>query len=531
MALRIRDLTLELNEVEAQLGKKIAAVLGCQPDQIQHWRILRKGIDARKKTSILRIYTVGFEVENEEKFLAEFGSHSKLEQLTKDIPLVIEKVAQPLHVVVAGMGPAGLFCALTLAESGCRVTLLERGKPVEQRLLDVRRFWEQGILDATSNVQFGEGGAGTFSDGKLTTRLNHPGISRILARLVALGAPEEILYQAKPHIGSDRLRQVLIHFRRQLKESGVDVRFLTTLTDFTMSQGRVVAAVVNHDEELLCDRLVLAPGHSARDTYELLANAGVKLEPKPFAIGVRVEHPREMINQIQYGFADHPLLPAADYRLSWNDPDSGRGIYSFCMCPGGMVINAASEAGGVVVNGMSNYRRNASMSNSALVVTVTPADFSGSGVLAGVEFQRRWERAAWQAGEPGWRAPAQPLLEFLYGRGGRLHSSCRPNVVHANLDDCLPPAVANGLRRALPYFNRQMRGFVSEEATLIGVETRTSAPVRILRDEAGESLSHRGLFPAGEGAGYAGGIMSAALDGLNTAVHILHAAQKQMRSR
>ncbi|MBW6508283.1 MAG: NAD(P)/FAD-dependent oxidoreductase [Desulfuromonadales bacterium] len=531
MALRIRDLTLELNEEEAHLGNKIATVLGCQADQIQHWKILRKGIDARKKSRILRVYTVEIEVKNEERFLAEFGSCLKLEQSIEDVPLIIDKAAQPLHVVVAGMGPAGLFCALTLAESGCQVTLLERGKPVEQRLLDVRRFWAEGILDDNSNVQFGEGGAGTFSDGKLTTRLNHPGISRILASLVAMGAPADILYQAKPHIGSDRLRQVLIHFRRQLTDLGVHVRFLSTLTNFTMSQGRVVAAVVNHDEQLSCDRLVLAPGHSARDTYQMLATAGVKLEPKPFAIGVRVEHPRELINQIQYGLADHPLLPAADYRLTWNDPDSGRGIYSFCMCPGGTVINAASEAGGVVVNGMSDYRRDAPLSNSALVVTVTPADFDDHDVLAGMEFQRRWERAAWQAGEPGWRAPAQPLLEFLHGRGGRLHSSCRPNVVHANLDDCLPPYVANGLRRALPYFNRKMRGFVSEEATLIGVETRTSAPLRILRDATGESLSHRGLFPAGEGAGYAGGIMSAALDGLNTAVHILHSAQTQMRTR
>lgn len=531
MALHIRDLTLELNEEEAHLGNKIAAFLGCQADQIHHWKILRKGIDARKKTCILRVYTVEFNVKNETEFVAQYGTHPKLDVAPNDVPLVIEKVAQPLHVVVAGMGPAGLFCALTLAESGCRVTLLERGKPVEERLLDVRRFWNQGILADNSNVQFGEGGAGTFSDGKLTTRLNHPAISRILSRLVALGAPAEILYQAKPHVGSDRLRLVLIHFRRHLKELGVDVRFLSTLTSFTMSQGRVVAAVVNDDEHLSCDRLVLAPGHSARDTYQMLAAAGVKLEPKPFAIGVRVEHPRELINQIQYGVADHPLLPAADYRLTWNDPDSGRGIYSFCMCPGGTVINAASEAGGVVVNGMSDYRRDAPLSNSALVVTVTPADFAGHGVLAGMEFQRRWERAAWQAGEAGWRAPAQPLLEFLHGRGGRLNSSCRPNVVHANLDDCLPPYVANGLRRALPYFNRKMRGFVSEEATLIGVETRTSAPLRILRDAAGESLSHPGLFPAGEGAGYAGGIMSAALDGLNTAVHIVHSAQTQMRSR
>ncbi len=427
------------------------------------------------------------------------------------------------------MGPAGLFCAMTLAESGCRVTLLERGKPVEQRLPDVRRFWEQGILEANSNVQFGEGGAGTFSDGKLTTRLNHPAISWILARLVAMGAPADIQYQAKPHIGSDRLRQVLIRIRRHLSELGVDIRFSSQLSGFSLLGGRVAAVTINHDDHLSCDRLVLAPGHSARDTYHMLAQAGVRLEPKPFALGVRVEHPRELINQIQYGLRDHPLLPAADYRLTWNDPDTGRGVYSFCMCPGGTVINAASEAGGIVVNGMSDYHRAAPMSNSALVVTVSPADFDGQGALAGVEYQRRWERSAWQAGEAGWRAPAQPLLEFLHGRGGKLHSSCRPDVVHADLDDCLPPYVANALRRALPYFDRKMRGFVSAEATLIGVETRTSSPVRILRNEAGESVSHPGLFPVGEGAGYAGGIMSAALDGLHAAIHIIKASKPQMR--
>ncbi|MBD1399204.1 NAD(P)/FAD-dependent oxidoreductase [Pelovirga terrestris] len=531
MALRIRDLSLKLDEEEAQLGDKIAAVLGCQSDQIQHWKILRKGIDARKKNNILRVYTVKFNVEDEVKFLAQFGSHSTLDRAPEDIGLIIDKVSQPLHVVVTGMGPAGLFCALTLAESGCQVTLLERGKPVEQRLPDVRHFWDQGVLDENSNVQFGEGGAGTFSDGKLTTRLNHPGIGYILSRLVAMGAPREIQYQAKPHIGSDRLRQVLIRFRRHLMELGVNIRFSSMFSGFAMKSGQVAAVTINHQEHLPCDRLVIAPGHSARDTYQLLAQAGVKLEAKAFAMGVRVEHPRELINQIQYGLPDHPQLPAADYRLTWNDPDSGRGIYSFCMCPGGEVINAASEAGGIVVNGMSDFRRAAALSNSALVVTVSPADFAHRGALAGVEFQRRWERAAWRAGEPGWRAPAQPLLEFLHGRGGRLHSSCRPDVVHACLDDCLPDYVANGLRRALPYFNRKMRGFVSEEATLIGVETRTSAPLRILRNSAGESVSHRGLFPAGEGAGYAGGIMSAALDGLNTAIHILRTTQIQLRSK
>ncbi|MFO7576374.1 MAG: hypothetical protein R6W66_01455 [Pelovirga sp.] len=419
------------------------------------------------------------------------------------------------------MGPAGLFCALALAEAGARVTLLERGRPVEQRLHDVRRFWEEGVFDPASNVQFGEGGAGTFSDGKLTTRLNHPGIAWVLARLVEFGAPADILYQAKPHVGSDRLRKVLVCLRKKLLELGVDLRFSTMMSDLETVRGRVTGVILNGTERLPCEALVLAPGHSARDTYAMLARHRVNMERKPFAIGVRVEHPLEVINRIQYGLPHHPALPPADYRLSWNDPETGRGVYSFCMCPGGTVINAASEEGGIVVNGMSRYRRDAAMSNSALVVTVTPDDFSGTEPLAGVAFQRHWERAAWHAGEPGWRAPGQPLLEFLHGRGGRLVSTCQPAVVHADLNDCLPRYVASGLRRALPYFERKMRGFITAEATLIGVETRTSAPLRIVRDEHGESVSHKGLFPAGEGAGYAGGIMSAALDGLQIARQLL----------
>ncbi len=532
MALRIRDLVLKPGESENRLGDRIADEVGCDPDQIKDWSVLRKGLDARKKHDITFVYTVKFEVENEEKFLYQYSNHPKLDRCVEEPCLTIHKVTRPFHVVVAGMGPAGLFCALTLAEAGARVTLLERGQAVEQRLKDVRRFWNDGILDAHSNVQFGEGGAGTFSDGKLTTRLKHPGIPHILARMVEMGAPVEIRYLAKPHIGSDRLRKVLINFRKHLLSLGVDIRFLSMLTGIEMSQGRVAGVTINHSDDLPCDALVIAPGHSARDTYKMLEKIGVKLELKPFAIGVRVEHPLELINRIQYGRGCSPALPPADYRLSWNDPDTGRGVYSFCMCPGGMVINASSEEGGLVVNGMSNYRRNTSMSNSALVVTVTPADFDHPAMMAGVDFQRRWEKAAWQAGEPGWRAPAQPLLEFLNGRGGHLLSSCRPAVVHADLDDCLPAYVANCLRRALPYFDRKMRGFIAEDATLIGVETRTSAPLRILRDLSGESVSHRGLFPAGEGAGYAGGIMSAAVDGLNAAVQILRQqSQTLMRSK
>jgi uncharacterized FAD-dependent dehydrogenase len=521
MALRLRDVTLHLNEAEAQLGDKIAALLGCRREEILRWTILRKGIDARRKPAVMRVYTLAFDCQNEQLFWQRHRGHTALEQISVPADFSFQVPACPPVVVVVGMGPAGLFCALALAEAGARVTLIERGRPVQQRLHDVRRFWDEGVFDPASNVQFGEGGAGTFSDGKLTTRLNHPGIAWVLARLVEFGAPADILYQAKPHVGSDRLRKVLVCLRKKLLDLGVDLRFSTRLSDLETVQGRVTGAIFNDTHRVACQALVLAPGHSARDTYAMLARHRVTMERKPFAIGVRVEHPVELINRIQYGMPHHPALPPADYRLSWNDPETGRGIYSFCMCPGGTVINAASEEGGIVVNGMSRYRRDAAMSNSALVVTVTPDDFAGTDPLAGVAFQRRWERAAWQAGEPGWRAPAQPLLEFLHGRGGHLVSTCQPAVVHADLNDCLPPYVASGLRRALPYFERKMRGFITREATLIGVETRTSAPLRIVRDTHGESVSHKGLFPAGEGAGYAGGIMSAALDGLQVARQLL----------
>jgi hypothetical protein len=313
---------------------------------------------------------------------------------------------------------------------------------------------------------------------------------------------------------------VLINFRKQLERLGVDIRFSTRLTGLALAGGGVAAGILNDREELPCEALVLAPGHSARDTYRMLCDSGILLAAKPFAVGLRVEHPAAAINQIQYGLAGHPRLPAADYALTWNDRRSGRGVYSFCMCPGGVVVNASSEPGGLVVNGMSDYRRDGEFSNSALVVAVRPSDFDGSDPLAGVRFQRRWEEAAFVAGGSGNLAPAQPLLEFLDGRPGRLHSTCRPGIVHAELREVLPDFVSTSLKQALPQFNRRMRGFVSAEATLVGVETRTSAPLRIVRNEQCRSISHAGLYPAGEGAGYAGGIMSAAVDGLRVAEQI-----------
>ncbi len=522
MPLKLREITLRLDENEDEIPTKIAEILNFPVEHIDSWKIVRKGIDARRKRGILRVYSVEFNCLEELELLKKNQHITTLNQVTNKPLFDHISLKAKLKILVVGMGPAGLFSALSLAEAGAQVCLIERGRPIGDRLQDVQNFWSGHGLQSESNIQFGEGGAGTFSDGKLTCRINHPATTYILQRLVEFGAPEEILWQAKPHIGSDRLRGVLVKFRQHLLSLGVDIQFSSCLTGFEQLNGKLSGGVVNHSRLIECDRLILAVGHSARDTYQFLADERVQLEQKPFAIGLRVEHPLELINQIQYGMASSPQLPSADYRLAWNDPITKRGVYSFCMCPGGVVVNASSEEEGLVVNGMSDYHRDAPRSNSALVVTVNTDDFPSTDVLGGVHFQRQWERAAYLAGGAGWHAPAQPLLEFLYGRGGQLDSSCQPEVVHADLTTCLPSFVTAGLRQALPVFNQRMRGFVGPEATLIGVETRTSAPLRILRHQSGESISHPGLFPVGEGAGYAGGIMSAALDGLKTATAIIN---------
>ncbi len=518
MALLLRDLILDIPGDEKQLPVLVARQLGIDVGKLQDFRIVRRSIDARKKNRIVKVYTVEFRCADEEALLRTSGS-SHLERLP-DRPLVIvPRIQSAHHALVVGMGPAGLFAAKRLAESGIRVTLVERGRPLEKRLKDVENFWATGLFDAVSNVQFGEGGAGTFSDGKLTTRLNHPLRQDVLEALVACGAPQEILVEARPHIGSDRLRKVVVNFRKYLAGLGVDIRFETRLTELDLHRGRVVGGIFNDHDSLPCDSLVLAPGHSARDTYHMLDRCGVHLEAKSFAVGLRVEHPAELINRIQYGkFAAQ--LPAADYALRYNDDDTGRGVYSFCMCPGGEVINAASEPGGLVVNGMSRLARAGRYSNSALVVTVVPDDWGGS-TLGGMRFQQQWERQAYAVAGSDYRAPAQNMMAFIGCGRGPVVSSCRPGVVATELREVLPDFVYHGLQRALPHFGRKMKGFVTAEAVLIGVETRTSAPLRIPRGESGESVSHPGLFPAGEGAGYAGGIMSAALDGLRAADQVV----------
>ncbi|MEZ4600345.1 MAG: FAD-dependent oxidoreductase [Syntrophotaleaceae bacterium] len=528
MALLLREVMLTLDEDETLLPARVAGELGLSPRAVRQLDIVRCGIDARQKKRILRVYTVRFETDDEEMLLARHKNNPRLSRTRDQEMLHIRRIDRRHRVLVAGMGPAGLFAALYLARAGVEVTLVERGRPVESRVKDVRRFRSGGIFDPVSNIQFGEGGAGTFSDGKLTTRVKHPWNHFVLQTLVDFGADPDILRQAKPHVGTDRLRLVLIRFRQELLSLGVDIRYETRLSGLDLQGAVIQAGLLDGGEEVPCDSLVLATGHSARDTYDMLQRAGVVLESKPFAVGVRVEHPAELINRIQYGKLFASRLPAADYALTWNDPESGRGIYSFCMCPGGEVVVASSEPGGMVVNGMSPRRRDGAFSNSALVVSVRQEDFGSPDPLAGVRFQQCWERAAFLAGGGNYCAPAQNLLAFLVGGSGPLDSSCRPGVRAADLREVLPAFVVDGLRRALPHFERRMRGFVTREATLVGVETRTSAPVRISRRENGEAVAQIGLYPVGEGAGYAGGIMSAALDGLRTAEQII---QKTARDR
>ena len=528
MPFQIRNISLPLGSAEADLPCILSKRLAIPAGTIRSCDLIRKGIDARRKGQIHFVCTLRFTVDDEQALLLKHAGDPDLALLPEEPAEAFPRVAAQCRVVIVGTGPAGLFAALRLAEYGLCATLLERGKPVDERLRDVQEFWGRALLNPESNVQFGEGGAGTFSDGKLTTRVRDRRIAYILDRLVAFGAPPEIAWLAKPHIGTDRLRAVLVNLRRHLESSGSQVLFSHRLSDLVVSGDLIRGVVVNDVDEFPCDYLILAPGHSARDTYRMLDMRGVALEQKPFAVGVRIEHPQELINRIQYGVPGHPQLPPADYALAWNAPQGGRSAYSFCMCPGGVVVAGSSEPGGVVTNGMSNHLRNSPYANSALVVTVGRHDFPDESPLAGITFQRRLEAAAFAAGGGAYRAPAQKLPDFLGQRqGGSLRSSYRPGVREVDLHEVLPDYITATLREGIQHFNRKMRGFISSEATLTGVETRTSAPLRILRGEDLQSVTCAGLYPAGEGAGYAGGIMSAALDGIRVADAIASRVDRQ----
>jgi uncharacterized FAD-dependent dehydrogenase len=511
-----RNFTLALRDNEEALPVLLAARLAVPASLLRDVHIMRKAVDARKKAAIKRVYTLAFTADN--SLRVELASDPNVEWVAETVAPELPRISSRKRIVIVGSGPAGLFAALRLRQYGLTATIIERGEPVERRTLAVQQFWKSGILNPESNVQFGEGGAGTFSDGKLTCRSKDPLVPWVLEQLIAFGAQPEVRYLAKPHIGTDRLRTDIAAIRNDLIASGFTVRFGCRMSDIVQKEGRIGALIVNDNEEILCDQLILACGHSARDTYELLEQRQIPLQRKAFAMGLRVEHPQELINRIQYGSGQHPALPVAEYAATWNDSSSGRSAYSFCMCPGGVVVGGSSEPGGVVTNGMSGQLRNSPFANSALVVNIREDDFEGDGPLAGIRLQRRWEQQAFAAGGGGYRAPAQNLLDFLGLAGGcSISASYRPGITATDLRTVLPRFAIDTLRTGIVDFERRLRGFVTAEATLIGIESRTSSPVRVLRDSNLESVGIKGLYPAGEGAGYAGGIMSSAVDGVKIA--------------
>ena len=527
--IKINEIKLPLDSDAAALKRAAAKALRCKEEKITSLQITKKAVDSRKKDNIFFVYNVSVEVDSDENAVV---SHAKNPKVETGVPYKYEmpviRRTSTLRPVIAGFGPAGFFCALILARAGLNPLVLERGADVDTRTKDVNGFWTTRRLNPESNVQFGEGGAGTFSDGKLTTGIKDPLCRKVVEELVNHGAPEEIAYSSTPHIGTDRLGEVVKSFRKEIISLGGEVRFGWKLTDIIIANGVVQGISCQRPdggvEDIETDTLLLCIGHSARDTVEMLYKKGIKIMQKPFSVGVRIEHPREMIDKAQYGsFAGHPALGAANYKLACH-PEHGRGAYTFCMCPGGTVVAAASEEGHVVVNGMSEYARDGENSNAALLIGIEPEHFGSDHPLAGIELQRKIEKTAFELGGGDYSAPCQTIGDFLNNTPSKKLSyvkpTCATGVTPGDIRKVLPDKVTDIMAQAIVKMDRSLNGFALSDGVLTAPETRSSAPVRILRDELYQA-NVRGLYPCGEGAGYAGGIMSAAVDGIRCAHAVL----------
>ncbi len=522
--IRITDLRLPLEYPADSLSTAIAERLGITIAELLDFNVFKRGYDARKRDAIVLVYTIDVTVQDEAALLATFAAdpHIKLAPDTTYRFVAHLQEAPDLRPVIVGFGPCGLMAGLVLAQMGFRPIILERGKKVRERTKDTWGLWRKNQLNPESNVQFGEGGAGTFSDGKLYSQIKDPKHygRKVLTEFVKAGAPEEILYVSKPHIGTFRLVKMVENMRAQIEALGGEIRFQQQVTDVLIEDGHLRGVMLATGEQIRTDHVILALGHSARDTFQMLHERGVFMEQKPFSLGFRIEHPQTLIDQARFGkHAGNELLGAADYKLV-HHAKNGRDVYSFCMCPGGQVVAAASEPGRVVTNGMSQYSRAERNANAGIVVGITPKDYPGN-PLAGIEFQRQWESRAYELGGGNYEAPGQLVGDFIKGIAstqlGSVEPSYQPGVHLTDLATSLPKYAIEAIREALPAFERQIKGFSMYDAVLTGVETRTSSPLRMTRGEDLQSLNVKGLFPAGEGAGYAGGILSAGVDGIRVA--------------
>ena len=531
--LSLQQITLPIDHSKNDLQEKIADLLGIDVDEVKDFKITQRAIDSRKKRQmIFFVYSVMIELEDESKLLKS----KTVQQNTKHHRIEITKpyVYEELKVdtkkfktrpVVVGTGPAGMFSALLLARAGLKPIVIDRGGDVDARIRDVEKFMNTGELNTESNIQFGEGGAGTFSDGKLNTLITNPRIKYIFDEFVNAGAPDTILWDAKPHIGTDKIRKVAKNIRKQIIDLGGEVRFNTELTDISIKDDKLESITLNDEEKIETNHLVLAIGYSARDTYEMLYERKISIEQKPFAIGVRIEHKAEMINKSQYDkFYKEKKLGAAKYKLVAHS-DNNRSVYTFCMCPGGYVMPSASGENEVITNGMSEYAQDGENSNAALLVNVNGDDFGSDHPLAGIEFQRKWEKKAFELGGSNYHAPVQLVGDFLKKQKSdkikNVKPTYKPGITLSSLDDCLPDFVADSLREALPKLDNKIKGFASANAVLTAIETRSSSPLRISRDKETMQSNIAGIYPAGEGAGYAGGIVSSAADGMRVGEAII----------